>query len=971
MECLDGATIAQFAKKNLDEATQTLVRAHAATCARCAQLLSETTPTLEQPASAPPPAARLQRGDTLGRYVVLDLVETGGMGEVYAAFDPELDRRVAIKVLRHRAVAVDDTRAARLLREAQAMARVSHANVIAVHDVGVSNGRIFFAMDLVQGTTLKKWRQKQTRTWREVRAVYLAAGRGLAAAHAAGLVHRDFKPDNVLVGDDGAVKVTDFGIARALQENDADDGLEAPADAAPAPQAARVAAAIGTRELPPEAVSSHGSLSDPLTHESTIMGTPGYMAPEQYLCEPTDARSDQFAFCAALYEALYGERPFEGRTFEETAQAVVTGRVRDAPEGARVPSWIRRVLLRGLSAEAAMRYPSLDALLAELDADPSARARLVLVGLGVSFAVLALAALAHRTGRDAGAVCSGAPAAMAEVWSGEARARGERAFQATGLAFAPESWRHTREQLDVYAAAWTAAHKQACEATRVRGEQSEAVMTLRMMCLEERREQVRALTRLLGDADRQIVEKAPEASFALPAVADCADVASLTSLRPLPAEPAKRAIIEALRRDVAAQRALLDAGKYKDAVAQSGPLVEKARSTAYEPLLAEALLVFGEAQDRSGAKAAAEPTLRDGVYAAEAARADELKVRMLLDLTPILADAGRFVEARDAIRLARATCERLSDPQVHEAELLSANGWIFARETRYEEAAAELRRAIAIAERNPKRSKPAFVAKLYARCAAQLGKGGHAEEALQMLDRADAIQLETQGKDFPGRVSILVNKAAVLVDDDRAEEALPVIDTGLDLAARALPPESMSVANLYSNQSDALCRAGRPLEALASARRAQELGRKALGPKNLATTVMALNEANALRALGRSAEAIALYRTILPIFDEQLPKDNETAAEGRVGLAEALVATKRPREAIPELENVLAVYAKTPTGHATRANREHQARAYEVLAEALRATEGQGKLADEAAATAVAKRAELGKPARDAGATPL
>jgi hypothetical protein len=260
---------------------------------------------------APPGAPPLGRGATVGRYVILDPVGAGGMGVVYAAYDPELDRRVALKLLSPGRSGGEPGRL-RLLREAQALARLAHPNVVTVHDAGTFGERVFVALELVEGETLRRWLRAEPRPWREVLARFLPAGRGLAAAHAAGLVHRDFKPENVLLGQDGRVRVADFGLAKALEEPEEAWG------AAP--------------------------------------GTPAYMAPEQRRGMAADARSDQFSFCVALHEALYGERPS----------------ARETPAGTQVPGWLRDVVLRGLKANPEERYPAMDDLLRDLERDPAA-----------------------------------------------------------------------------------------------------------------------------------------------------------------------------------------------------------------------------------------------------------------------------------------------------------------------------------------------------------------------------------------------------------------------------------------------------------------------------------------------------------------------------------------------------------------------------------------------------------------------
>ncbi|MFY0580423.1 serine/threonine-protein kinase [Cystobacter fuscus] len=275
----------------------------------------------QQPQAHTPEAnapATLGRGTALDRYVVLEPLGQGGMGMVYAAYDSVLDRKVALKLLPPGDVDGDTEMTsgrARLLREAQAMARLSHPNVVAVYDVHQHGLQVFMAMELVEGQTLLQWQRQQKRGWKEILAAFLSAGRGLAAAHAAGLVHRDFKPTNVLVGKDGRVRVTDFGLARTHNAPP-----EEPSEPEPSP---------GTRDTSP--VKAHSMLELELTQRGAVLGTPAYMAPEQFRGAAADARSDQFSFAVSLWEALYGERPFEGTTTGERRQNVLDGRIRTPP----------------------------------------------------------------------------------------------------------------------------------------------------------------------------------------------------------------------------------------------------------------------------------------------------------------------------------------------------------------------------------------------------------------------------------------------------------------------------------------------------------------------------------------------------------------------------------------------------------------------------------------------------------------
>ena len=294
------------------------------------------------------PAPRVK----VGRYRVLGKIGAGGMGVVYKAHDPDLARDVAVKLMNNDAVGDADTERARgrLVREARAMARLAHPNVIHVYDVGMVEDGVFIAMELVDGESLGAWMRAAPRPWKETLQMFIDAGRGLAAAHEAGVIHRDFKPENVLVGADGRVRVGDFGLAGG-----------------PGSETGRHSPAESGESLDRRAVG------EALTRTGALLGTPKYMAPEQETGLAATARSDQFSFCVALYEGLYGEAPFAGETVIEYRRAVKDGEIRSVPPPDGLPAWVGNVLTRGLSPHPAERHTSMGGLLDKLEealADP-------------------------------------------------------------------------------------------------------------------------------------------------------------------------------------------------------------------------------------------------------------------------------------------------------------------------------------------------------------------------------------------------------------------------------------------------------------------------------------------------------------------------------------------------------------------------------------------------------------------------
>jgi serine/threonine protein kinase len=392
VECLDDNVASEFVSGTMPASAVTKVEHHLASCRDCRALVAALAGADDMDSNAATHRHEkevltesqvgklpvLAIGDRVGRYLVLSTLGSGGMGHVFAAYDPQLDRKIALKVLRANLGANAKEARARLKREAQAIAQLNHPNVVGVYDVGTTgeNDDVYIAMEFVEGDTLTTWLKRWPRTWREILEVFHQAARGLMAAHSVGLLHRDFKPDNVLVGSDGRVRVTDFGLARSLFG--IDDSGRGPTEVVPRPD--------GT------------PLQVDLTATGTVLGTPRYMPPEQLMGPNIDARSDQFSFCVALYEALFTRHPLEASTsvamLEKGTPAL------PPPEGTRVPSSVQKAVMRGLAKERSQRWPTMAALVTELTPPVQhARGRMIAVAFAgvVVLGVAGAAVLAsHR-----------------------------------------------------------------------------------------------------------------------------------------------------------------------------------------------------------------------------------------------------------------------------------------------------------------------------------------------------------------------------------------------------------------------------------------------------------------------------------------------------------------------------------------------------------------------------------------------
>jgi tRNA A-37 threonylcarbamoyl transferase component Bud32/tetratricopeptide (TPR) repeat protein len=740
----------------------------------------------------------------IGRYVVLGRVGHGGMGEVYAAYDPELDRKVAVKLVRAHGdsgLNVSEKRA-RLLREAQAIAKLSHPNVVVVFDVGTFDQNVFIAMEFVEGQTVGAW-LGEPRSWREILAVYRAAGRGLVAAHGAGVIHRDFKPENVMVARDGQVRVMDFGLATQTLENeratpaggtrDAEDIARAVTARSLAALEAQTTASLSGRSPVPAVSASGRRLESKLTETGAMLGTPAYMAPEQFSGKPADPRTDQFSFCVSLYESLYGERPFAGRSPAALMTNVLTGAISEPPPDARVPAWIRRILLRGLRRHPAERFPSMEALLEALAHDASRTQRRLVTAAAVTCAVVGIgaASVGFRVSKAAApSLCgSGAPK-LAGVWEigagGGARGGAaptprrdavHRAFAATGKSFAESAFGSVAQILDRYLGTWAGMYEDACRATHVRGEQSAEVLDLRMSCLAERLDRARALTDLFTAANATVVENAVAAASALPSFERCADVQLLRAVLPPPENPGARARVEALRRQLAQVKALGDSGQCAAGAAAASKLVDESFTLGYLPLQAEALNALALFGNECTDPGRAVRQFKEAHWAAQASHHDEAAAEALIQMAQL--GAGRLHDpgaARDWIQLAGAILKRMGPGHpALEASQLAALGIITSREGQMEEGLADLERSLALKEKTLGAEHVDVVRTLNS-IGMVLEEMGRPGESVVFYDRARAMALKLVGPDHPLLALTLANEGQALDALHRYDEARPLLE---------------------------------------------------------------------------------------------------------------------------------------------------------------------------------------------------
>jgi tetratricopeptide (TPR) repeat protein/predicted Ser/Thr protein kinase len=718
----------------------------------------------------PMPAPALPRGTTIERYVVLSTLGRGGMGTVYAAYDPQLERRIAIKIL-HAHLVSEETRG-RFMREAQALARLSHPNVVAVHDVGTYGDSVFIAMEYVAGETLTSWVKAAPRSCAEVLAVLAQAGRGLAAAHVAGVVHRDVKPDNVLIADDGRVVVSDFGLARHELASDrrSSEPLALPADSI----AARII-------LSP----------DPVTLEGGVIGTVGYMSPEQACDETVDARSDQWSFCATLYYALYGKPPIAERTIDAYLVAVNEANV-DPPTKKGVPPRVRRALKRGLARQPADRFESMGQLLHELGARRASRRQVVMAGVGLAGAAALVASAAASRSPRVPVACPDPGPAIREVWNADRRDELRRVFDSTKAADAVATAERVAGVLDVYADRWATNDRQACEATRVRHVASEETMHVRLACLERRRTELASLMQVLSRADREVVGRAVEAAYGLPSPASCDASDARTAVDDLPADLADRARVVEARRALADAESLIAAGKGREGLARAEEALAIARATHHRATEAEALMQIGDANEAAGLYEIATGPYARAIAAAEAASDDATVARAAARLAFISGDKLlRPDEAAQWLDLAYAALDRLGPSDVVRVKILQAHAPLLTAAGHPEEALPLFEELLPLASRVYDEESPRTSFALNNLGFTQQMLGRHAA-ALETHRKAVGILERTIGPDSPTLAIDMCNVGSSLLGLGRYDEARVALDRAVRLAASA-DPESFWV----------------------------------------------------------------------------------------------------------------------------------------------------------------------------------
>ncbi|MEM6995027.1 MAG: serine/threonine-protein kinase [Myxococcota bacterium] len=758
----------------------------------------------------------------LGRFSILESLGKGGMGAVYSAYDPDLDRRVAIKVLHSRGARNPDA-TKRLLREAKALAKLSHPSVVTVHEVGVQDGRVFLAMEYARGGTLSSWATTLTddpsREAKIVARMHECID-GLSAAHAAGLVHRDFKPANVLITADGRAKVADFGLVH-----------------------------IGAPDEPGNAPGEVGTTNP-------VAGTPAYMAPEQFR-GTADARSDQFGLCVTFFEVLYGTRPFPG----ETPMAILASiESRAIATPASVGSErLLAVLRQGLHREPDQRFASMTALRSALVEARRGRRRVPLASLaGVSLlgVAAAFAVQQNRAEPVRGAPCPTGEEALSDAWGSGRQAAMRSAFEATGRSNWRGQWDRVYDRTERWASAWSEAYRSSCEAT-VGGTQSEHMHELRSICLFRLRDRMATLASGYSAVDAETIDSVTRSSLLLPEIHQCSDRANM------------------IFADGAADLTSPSVQHFYALYEQHVPLTRQGRNAEAELYLHEAAMVAQEHDLRRLASTALQRLVTVMIRSGDFKEAEDVAQRAL-ELAERSGDRIEVARSWIAMAAAAESDERYDDysfymararanadagdaPGELRAELLTRTATEHERAGRSTDAAREyLAAAALLAELGARPDKEATYRGLGA---LQLFFAGQTREAIEIGADALAASMNVAGPHSATTIGAGIQLAQYHLMTGQLEEALRLSQDAVD---GLLPTASASYRiKILAAHADILFRNERTGEGLALLESlVGEAGRE-LGPRAESTLLARSQYAGALATVGRLADAAPHYAFVV------------------------------------------------------------------------------------------------------------
>ena len=863
-DCPEHEQIDAFLARTLRPEQAVALEAHFDQCDECRLLAFALAPEEEPRADA----------HRIGRYVVKRQLGEGAMGIVYAARDPALRRDVAIKLLRGGASPVRADAAVRLRREAQGLARLAHPHVVSIFDVGTQDDEVYLAMELIDGVSFATWLAERQRTWREIVQLLLQAAEGLAVAHAAGLVHRDIKPQNVMVTSDGRAKVVDFGLAHH---------------------------AGAARTSSPE---DFDDVAVRLTATGAIVGTPAYSAPEVLGGQLGDPRSDVFSFCVMAFEALYGRRPYDATTLATLREQARRGV--ELPRTPRLPAVVRRMLVTGLRPDPATRPATIAELVPALRSALVPRGKIA-IGVGAGVAMIAGASIiaARVAGGSATDPCA-LDTARTPALTAHQEQKIRAAFAATKRPYAATAADHAIASLRAFPARWADARRTSCLATKVRGEQSDELFDLRVACLDEHARGVATMVGLLEVADADLVERSADAVGAATSVASCEGGRELMSPMRPPSEPARAERFAAARADLERATTLRYAGKREQAGEIAKRVLDEADAIAHAALGARAARLYATTHsDDEDAQALFEDAMRR----AEAAGDDRTRVEVGLQLVQVWGAAGKHEAVNKLFADLDAIMARIGAPTELAAKLAYQRGRMAIEQAAYAEAETSLRKARELqVSLDPSNPETLEIDNELALVVAELGR---LDEGDRILAAAIATAEPRLGANHPVVNALHLARGQIA----SAAENYPLARDELTLAAAGFDTgeggEKIQAAHARANLAGILLELGDLARAEDNVARSISALEELLGPDHADVGNARSYRAKVLAAKGDGAGALAEYERSIAILEKVVGADHPRVA-GIVGQRGALHMKQGHTAAgLADLERAHAVFAKT------------------------------------------------------------
>ena len=825
---------------------------------------------------------------SVGRYVLVKPIGRGSFGSVWAAFDPELDRKVAVKIVYLRGQSGGSTRTGgssrgllpydEVLSEAQLPAQLSHPNIVAIHDVGWieaetlaelgdagSLGRsLYVVMEYLGGRTLRGWLGEKERTWREIVAVLVRAGRGLEAAHAKGVVHLDFKPGNLMFGDEGRPRVLDFGLARVRRRRPA---------------------------------SESGSMP--------VAGTPGYMAPEQHAGQDSDERADQYAFAITLWEALWGARPFkaDGPGSMMRLHELKLAGPPAPPRTGSVPAHVRNALTRALAPAREDRFPTLAALLSALEADPREVRRRWLTGLVFVAGMVALGVGASQT-RDP---CDLPSDRFVGIWDEAVAGEIDASFTGVGVEGAEAIMAKVRAGLDRQVARWTEVRGQVCSTGTMGGGRPLEVMSEEFLCLDAHLLRVEALTQRLRTAEPETIARAAESVAHLRDPEDCLQARRGRVERVLDEET--RAQLLAAQQSIAQMEVELPLGHYELALASADEALARAEPLDDPRLRGEIHLLRGRTLVKLGRYDDATAALLEALAAAERAGDELLVARISVTQISNETEASRFPRAE---LIADLTSTRLASGRVEEPKLAIdvdvVMSQLYLRQRRYDESLARAEQGHARQrELDPDDEGQAAVFHLLLGNIATesrtdlVGARAHYEAALELWSRA-------YGPIHPQVGAMWLNLGAIEFRAGAFEQALANFEAAAGIFAQVYPLSHPHIGMINQNIAAVHMLMGHYLEAVEPNEAALAMYEAAAGRESVKYAGAELNHAGLMASLGRHRDSMRLGQHVSEVFAAQLePGDARhlLAQSTLIGALWSLGRGAEARAAVAEVEGLM------------------------------------------------------------------